>query len=32
MELDEMIEGLRAAVQASLAVEHDVVEAGGATH
>jgi pyroglutamyl-peptidase len=32
MELDEMIEGLRAAVQASLALEHDIVEAGGATH
>ena len=32
MELEEMVEGLRAAVQASLAVEQDVVEIGGATH
>jgi pyroglutamyl-peptidase len=32
MTLDEMVEGLRAAVQVSLAVERDVAEAGGATH
>jgi pyroglutamyl-peptidase len=32
MELDEIIEGLRTAVQASLSVERDLAEAGGATH
>jgi pyroglutamyl-peptidase len=32
MTLDEMVEGLRAAVQVSLATRRDVAEAGGATH
>jgi pyroglutamyl-peptidase len=32
MELDDIIEGLRAAVEVSLAVDTDVGEAGGATH
>lgn len=32
MELAHIIEGLRAAVQVSLAVEADIAEAGGATH
>jgi pyroglutamyl-peptidase len=32
MKLDEIIEGLRAAVQVSLMVEHDLAEVGGATH
>jgi pyroglutamyl-peptidase len=32
MPLGEIIEGLRAAVEASVSVEHDLAEAGGATH
>jgi pyroglutamyl-peptidase len=32
MALDDIVEGLRVAVQVTLAVENDVSEAGGATH
>jgi pyroglutamyl-peptidase len=32
MSLDEIVEGLRAAVQVSLSTEQDLLEAGGATH
>jgi pyroglutamyl-peptidase len=32
MALEDMIEGLRAAVEVTLAVESDVSEVGGATH
>jgi hypothetical protein len=32
MTLDEIIEGLRAAVEATMSVERDIVLAAGATH